>query len=65
MTHPHQQDTGSSESHPDTALDEVLKEFEDAETRDPRRAGREDEHDGEAGDALSPSEEAQEEASDD
>ncbi|MET9366195.1 hypothetical protein ABZX93_35575 [Streptomyces sp. NPDC006632] len=65
MTHPHQQDTGSSDSHSDTALDEVLKEFEDAETRDPRRAGYKDSHDGEAGDALTPNEGAQEEASDD
>ncbi|MEU9097834.1 hypothetical protein [Streptomyces sp. NPDC048361] len=65
MTHPQTQDNGSSKAHPDTALDEVLKEFEDAETRDPRSAGRKDAHDGEAGDALSPNEEAQEEASDD
>ncbi|MCT9092266.1 hypothetical protein N4G70_25830 [Streptomyces sp. ASQP_92] len=65
MTHPHQQDNDSSASHADTALDEVLKEFEDAETRDPKQTAREDAHDGEAGDALTPNEEAQEEAADD
>jgi hypothetical protein len=46
---------------PDTALDEVLREFEDAETRvrdtDGKRA-----HRGEAGDAITPNERAQEES---
>ncbi|MFG3281427.1 hypothetical protein [Streptomyces sp. NPDC048111] len=62
MNHPHHQDA-SSEPQSDSALDEVLKEFEHAETRG-TRTGRKDPHDGEAGDALSPNEEAQEEASD-
>ncbi|MER0449775.1 hypothetical protein ABR738_35425 [Streptomyces sp. Edi4] len=65
MTRPHQHDTGSAPSHPDSAMGEVLKEFEDAQTRDPKKAGRKDAHDGEAGDALTPNEHAQEEASDD
>jgi hypothetical protein len=47
---------------PDSALDEVLHEFEDAEKRvrdsDEQRA-----HRGEAGDATSPNQHAQEDAS--
>ncbi|MET7733569.1 hypothetical protein ABZT02_19670 [Streptomyces sp. NPDC005402] len=46
---------------PDTALDEVLHEFEDAE----KRVGDSDEkraHRGEAGDATTPNERAQEES---
>ncbi|MFF9038104.1 hypothetical protein ACF090_21840 [Streptomyces sp. NPDC014892] len=51
----------SSDDKPDTALDEVLREAERAETdvtdsRKPRR------HDGEAGDAITPNERAQEES---
>ncbi|MFF4186716.1 hypothetical protein ACFYZ9_26370 [Streptomyces sp. NPDC001691] len=66
MTHPRQQAPGSpSEAHPDTALDEVLKEFEEAETRGTKKPDREDAHDGEAGDALTPNEEAQEETAHD
>ncbi|MCS0638394.1 hypothetical protein NX801_22605 [Streptomyces sp. LP05-1] len=42
----------------DTAADEVLKEFEDAELK--LDDGEQDEHDREAADAVSPSEEAQE-----
>ncbi|MFF1481172.1 hypothetical protein ACFVYD_27090 [Streptomyces sp. NPDC058301] len=57
----HSPDDRPSEPDPDTALGEALKEFEDAETRDPGHT-RKDPHDGEAGDALTPNEEAQEEA---
>ncbi|MFE6401023.1 hypothetical protein [Streptomyces alboflavus] len=46
---------------PRTAADEVLHEVEDAETRVTRR-DRERDQDSEAGDALTPNEEAQEEA---
>ncbi|NGO75731.1 hypothetical protein G6045_08580 [Streptomyces sp. YC504] len=66
MTSPqHQSDQDASAAvDPDTALGEVLKEVEEAETRDPGRDGLSDEHDGEAGDALTPNEEAQEDAAD-
>ncbi|MFD7336033.1 hypothetical protein ACFV98_08500 [Streptomyces violascens] len=72
MTRRHHQDPGPSEgsdpcelragNDPDTALDEVLKEFEEAELREAGGPERDDAHDGEAGDALTPNEEAQEEA---
>ncbi|MEU3027434.1 hypothetical protein ACPCBC_20970 [Streptomyces incarnatus] len=45
---------------PETALEEVLHEAEQAELRGEKRHG-----DGEAGDAISPSTEAQEQASGD
>ncbi|MEU1271546.1 hypothetical protein [Streptomyces sp. NPDC005799] len=43
----------------DTALEEVLREIEDAETGGSARRGR---HEGEAGDAITPNAEAQEES---
>ncbi|MGW0812195.1 hypothetical protein ACWD00_02870 [Streptomyces viridiviolaceus] len=46
---------------PETALEEVLREVEDAETRDPE-SERDRRHRGEAGDATSPNTEAQEES---
>ncbi|GHB65860.1 hypothetical protein GCM10010377_65820 [Streptomyces viridiviolaceus] len=46
---------------PETALEEVLREVEDAETRDPG-SERDRRHRGEAGDATSPNTEAQEES---
>ncbi|MEV7796021.1 hypothetical protein [Streptomyces sp. NPDC087512] len=46
---------------PETAIEEVLREIEDAATRDPGSAG-ERRHRGEAGDATSPNVEAQEES---
>ncbi|GAA3487460.1 MULTISPECIES: hypothetical protein [Streptomyces] len=62
MTSPqHQSDQDAGR--PETALDEALKEFEEAETRDVGRTDLPADHDGEAGDALSPNEEAQEDAS--
>ncbi|MFI6048876.1 hypothetical protein ACIBCO_02160 [Streptomyces violascens] len=65
----HHQDSGPSEppasKDPDTALGEVLKEFEEAELRGTSGPERDDAHDGEAGDALTPNEEAQEEAAED
>ncbi|SDL00644.1 hypothetical protein [Streptomyces indicus] len=59
----HQSDQDSSAPDPDSALGEVFKEVEEAETRDPGLGGAPGEHEGEAGDALTPNEEAQEEAS--
>ncbi|MFD4261150.1 hypothetical protein ACFWR9_26875 [Streptomyces sp. NPDC058534] len=44
---------------PESALDEVLREIEDAETRDPESEA-ERRHRGEAGDATSPNPAAQE-----
>ncbi|MER7175709.1 hypothetical protein [Streptomyces mesophilus] len=66
MTSPqHQSDQDpSSAVDPDTALGEVLREVEEAETRGPGHEDLSDEHDGEAGDALTPNEEAQEDATD-
>ncbi|MEU6847387.1 hypothetical protein ABZ930_36530 [Streptomyces sp. NPDC046716] len=49
---------GGDGSHPDTAVDEVLQEFEKAETT--HEGAERDSDDGEAGDALTPNEEAQE-----
>jgi hypothetical protein len=46
---------------PETAIEEVMREIEEAETRDPESA-RERRHRGEAGDATSPNVEAQEES---
>lgn len=65
MTRPQPHDDRSSEPDFDTALGEVLKEFKDAKdarTREPDRPEEDDPHDGEAGDALTPNEQAQEEA---
>ncbi|MEU6763995.1 hypothetical protein ABZ916_15905 [Streptomyces sp. NPDC046853] len=53
-------DPNGHEQPPDTALGEVLKEFEDAETDVRHEPFEDDEHDGQAGDALSPNEAAQE-----
>ncbi|MGC5360841.1 hypothetical protein ACPXCE_03995 [Streptomyces sp. DT24] len=59
----HGEDTGHGSSPAEeSALDEVLKEFEDAETDVPSSARRRSERDGESGDALSPNEAAQESA---
>ncbi|GAA4100238.1 hypothetical protein [Streptomyces hundungensis] len=60
----HDHDQDSVERRPKTALGEVLKEFEEAETRHvdepgPRRVSP---NDSEAGDALTPNEGAQEES---
>lgn len=60
--HHHDDDQDSQEPRPDTALGELLKEFEEAETR---HVGKpepdEDPHGGSGGgDALTPNEEAQE-----
>ncbi|MFJ6698114.1 hypothetical protein ACIQM4_18870 [Streptomyces sp. NPDC091272] len=72
--HQSDQDTGGNDAqdhetpatdHPGTALGEVLKEFEEAETHDVGRTDLPPKHDGEAGDALSTNEEAQEDASHD
>ncbi|MBT2411177.1 hypothetical protein J7I94_11475 [Streptomyces sp. ISL-12] len=46
---------------PETALEEVMREIEEAETRDPE-AQRERRHRGEAGDAISPNTGAQEQS---
>ncbi|MFJ8543962.1 hypothetical protein ACIRFH_18415 [Streptomyces sp. NPDC093586] len=46
---------------PETAIEEVMREIEEAETRDPESA-EERRHRGEAGDATSPNLEAQEES---
>ena len=46
---------------PETALEEVLREVEDAETRDPE-SEKDRRHRGEAGDATSPNTGAQEES---
>ncbi|MCG8969253.1 MULTISPECIES: hypothetical protein [Streptomyces] len=46
---------------PETAIEEVMREIEEAETRDPESA-KERRHRGEAGDATSPNVEAQEES---
>lgn len=68
MARPERQDHGQhpDEPHPDpeTALGEVLKEFEEAETQHvgEENPATDDHHDGEAGDALTPNEEAQEDA---
>jgi hypothetical protein len=56
-------DDDSKSEYRDTALGEALKEFEEAETRDVADSKRHARHDGEAGDALSPNEGAQEDAS--
>ncbi|MCX5206222.1 hypothetical protein OG897_33055 [Streptomyces sp. NBC_00237] len=57
----HQDDQDAD--HPETAAGEALKEFEEAETHDVGRTDLPDEHDGEAGDALSTNKDAQEDAS--
>ncbi|WP_328407808.1 hypothetical protein OG542_02630 [Streptomyces violaceus] len=51
----------ASDKQPETALEEVLREIEDAENRaeDPAEQRR---HRGEAGDAITPNERAQEES---
>ncbi|MCT9142327.1 hypothetical protein [Streptomyces violarus] len=51
----------ASDKQPETALEEVLREIEDAESRteDPAEQRR---HRGEAGDAITPNERAQEES---
>ncbi|MEU9592774.1 hypothetical protein ACGF7W_28660 [Streptomyces sp. NPDC048219] len=46
---------------PETAIEEVMREIEEAETRDAESA-KERRHRGEAGDATSPNVEAQEES---
>ncbi|GGS42912.1 hypothetical protein AB0E75_05490 [Streptomyces griseoviridis] len=46
---------------PETALEEVMREIEEAETRDPE-SDRERRHRGEAGDATSPNTGAQEQS---
>jgi hypothetical protein len=46
---------------PETAIDEVIREVEEAETRDPE-APEERRHRGEAGDATSPNTGAQEQS---
>ncbi|MFE4861237.1 hypothetical protein [Streptomyces sp. NPDC056670] len=58
----HDHDRDSAERHPKTALGEVLKEFEEAETRHVPGPRRESPHDSEAGDGLTPNEGAQEES---
>jgi hypothetical protein len=52
------------ENHPASALEEVLQEFEEAERRttDPGRHGTRDDHDGEAGEAITPNTRAQEDS---
>ncbi|MEU5096457.1 hypothetical protein [Streptomyces sp. NPDC020996] len=54
-----------AEKHPETALGEVLREIEDAETRTPRGQAADRRHSGEAGDAITPNTHAQEESEDD
>jgi len=54
-------DHDRSHQQPETAVEEVMREIEEAETRDPESAG-ERRHRGEAGDATSPNVEAQEES---
>ncbi|MGA5360143.1 hypothetical protein [Streptomyces purpurascens] len=51
----------ASGERPETALEEVLREIEDAENRTEDSAGQR-RHRGEAGDAITPSERAQEES---
>jgi hypothetical protein len=65
MTSPHHQSDEDSPvtDHPGTALGEVIREFEEAETRDVGRSATPEERDGEAGDALTTNREAQEDAS--
>ncbi|WP_324788188.1 hypothetical protein [Streptomyces sp. H51] len=54
------------QEHQETALGEVLREIEDAETRTPRgQAAADRRHSGEAGDAITPNAHAQREAEDD
>ncbi|CAL9602228.1 hypothetical protein SUDANB58_05462 [Streptomyces sp. enrichment culture] len=55
----HEEDHGRKE--PRTALEEVLREVEDAETRSPESEG-ERRHRGEAGDTVTPNVQAQEQA---
>lgn len=55
------QDGDRTHKKPETAIEEVLREIEDAETRDPE-SEKERRHRGEAGDATSPNTGAQEDA---
>ncbi|MGV9500250.1 hypothetical protein [Streptomyces sp. NPDC003642] len=57
----HEHDRDHSGKQPETALEEVLREIEDAETRTEDSAGQR-RHRGEAGDATSPNTGAQEQA---
>ncbi|MFF6782919.1 hypothetical protein [Streptomyces sp. NPDC012510] len=61
MTHRDKRNQHGGKDRPDTALDEVLREAEEAETRvtdsEKQRRRR-----GEAGDAITPNEQAQEES---
>ncbi|MGI5430553.1 hypothetical protein [Streptomyces sp. CA-179760] len=59
MSHDKNQDASGKQ--PETALEEVLREIEDAEDRTEDSAGRR-RHRGEAGDAITPNERAQEES---
>jgi hypothetical protein len=55
------QDDKNRDDRKDTALEEVLREIEDAESRAGGSAGR-GRHEGEAGDAITPNAGAQEES---
>ncbi|MFI6374147.1 hypothetical protein [Streptomyces sp. NPDC050546] len=57
----HDQNQDASGKQPETALDEVLREIEDAENRTEDSPGQR-RHRGEAGDAITPNEGAQEES---
>ncbi|MEV2212203.1 hypothetical protein AB0H86_12230 [Streptomyces sp. NPDC050997] len=59
-------DTGKNDRNepPETALEQVLREIEDAETR-PRDSDERRRHEGEAGEAITPNTRAQEESEDD
>ncbi|MGX1567217.1 hypothetical protein [Streptomyces sp. NPDC055506] len=59
MSHDKNQDTSGKQ--PETALDEVLREIEDAENRTEDSPGQRRRR-GEAGDAITPNERAQEES---
>lgn len=58
MTHHKHRD---EDQHAETATESVLEEFEEAQT-DPRHRAAKDRRRGESGDALTPNEEAQEQA---
>ncbi|MFC9502423.1 hypothetical protein [Streptomyces sp. NPDC057002] len=58
---PHDENRDASGKQPETALDEVLREIEDAENRAEDSPGQR-RHRGEAGDAITPNERAQEES---
>ncbi|MGW0867205.1 hypothetical protein [Streptomyces sp. NPDC002611] len=58
MSHDENQDASGGQ--PETALEEVLREIEDAENR-AEESARQRRHRGEAGDAVTPNERAQEE----